>query len=371
MFRFEREIYLYFLFLIPVFTLIFYLIKRNREFNLKKFGSLHLVKTLIVESSRYKPIIRFALMMFIFASIILAIANPQIGSKVSEVKREGKDIIIALDISNSMKAQDIKPSRLERAKQTISRLIDKMVTDRIGIIIFAGEAFTQLPLTTDYSAAKLFLSVIETDLIPVQGTAIAKSIDLAVNTFQTDDEVRKSIIVISDGEDHEEDAVKAAENAAQNGFYVHTIGMGTLEGAPIPLSSNNPSSGYIKDREGSIVTSRLIPDLLQKIATAGNGEFVLAGANDANLDKLMNRLSGIEDVEYESQIITDYDDHFQYAVALAILFILFEILLLDRENKFISKLNRYVETGRIFQNDKIHFILINCILINCISSLFA
>jgi len=348
MFRFEREIYLYLLFLIPVFTIFYLLIRRNLESNTRKFGSPDLVGTLIIYRSRYKPLIRFILVMLIFSSIVLAITNPQIGSKVSEIKREGKDIIIALDISNSMKAEDIKPSRIERAKQTISRLIDKMVTDRIGIIIFAGDAFTQLPLTSDYSAAKLFLGIIETDLISLQGTAIAKSIDLAVTTFATDDKVTKSIIVISDGENHEEDAVEAAENAAQNGFYVHTIGMGTLEGAPIPISSNNAASGYIKDREGSVVTSRLVPDLLQKIATAGNGEFILAGNNYANLDKLMNRLSGIEDVEYESQLITDYDDHFQYALALTILFILFEVLLLDRENKYIRKLNRYVETGRIF-----------------------
>jgi Ca-activated chloride channel family protein len=344
MFRFEREIFLYFLTLIPLFYLLFFILRKKRDKMLAKFGEVKLINALVVDASKYKPWLRFSIAMLIFASILFTLANPQIGSKVSEYKRKGIDVIVALDISNSMMAEDIKPNRLEVAKRTISKLIDKMQNDRIGLIVFAGDAFVQLPLTTDYSAAKLFLSVIEPDLIPVQGTAIGKAIELAINNFKTDDKVKKTLLIITDGENHEDDAVGMAEKAAKNGFTVFTIGMGSLNGAPVPLYRNGKNVGFIKDRNGSIVTSRLNPDLLRQIASAGGGDFILAGNNEAELSDLINELAGFEKKEYKTRLFTDYDDKFQYPAAFALLLLLIDFFLSNRANRFVRKINEFVET---------------------------
>jgi len=344
MFRFEREIYLYFLLLIPAMYFLFYLLRSRRKRILARFGDNRLVNTLITDYSKYKPWLRFSIAMIVLASIILTLANPQIGSKLSEYKRKGIDVIIALDISNSMLAEDIKPNRLERAKQTISRLIDKMQSDRIGLIVFAGDAFVQLPLTTDYAAAKLFLSVIETDLIQKQGTAIGKAIDIAVNKFKTDDKVKKTLLIITDGENHEDNAVSMAEEATAKGFTVFTIGMGSSNGAPVPLIRNHRKIGFIKDAMGSLVTSRLNPELLQQIASAGGGDFIMAGNNDANLSDLIDKLAGIDKTEFSSQLFTDYDDKFQYLAGLALFLLLIDFFISNRSNRFVGRINRFVET---------------------------
>jgi Ca-activated chloride channel family protein len=344
MFRFEKEIYLYFLLLLPVMYLIFYYLRSRRKKLLEKYGENKLVRMLMSDYSKYKPWLRFTIAMLIFASIILTLANPQIGSKLSEYKRKGIDVIIALDISNSMLAEDIKPNRLERAKQTISKLIDKMQSDRIGLIVFAGDAFVQLPLTTDYSAAKLFLSVVEPDLIPKQGTAIGQAIDIAVNQFKTDDKVKKTLLIITDGENHEDNAVSMAEEAAAKGFTVFTIGMGSTNGAPVPLIRNGRRVGFIKDANGSVVTSRLNPELLQQIASAGGGDFIMAGNNEANLSSLINKLAGMDKTEYSSQLFTDYDDKFQYLAALALFLLFIDFFISNRSNRFVGRINKFVET---------------------------
>jgi len=344
MFRFEREIYLYFLALIPLLYLLFFLLRRQRVKLLEKFGDSRIVQKLLVDSSVYKPWLRFSLAMLVMTSIILTLANPQIGSKLSEYKRKGIDVIIALDISNSMLSEDIKPNRLERAKQVISKLIDKMQSDRIGLIVFAGDAFVQLPLTTDYSAAKLFLSVIEPNLIPLQGTAIGKAIDIAVNKFKTEDKVKKTLLIITDGENHEDDAVDMAKEAANKGFKVFTIGMGTSNGAPVPLIKNGRRIGFIKDASGSVVTSRLNPQLLQEIASAGNGDFIMAGNNDGNLSNLINKLAGIDKTEFSTQLFTDYDDKFQYLAGLALFLLLIDFFMSNRVNRFLKRISKFVES---------------------------
>jgi len=311
---------------------------------LERFGENKLISALLNDYSKYKPWIRFSLSTLALASLILTLANPQIGSKLSEMKREGIDVIIALDISNSMMAKDIQPTRLDRAKQTVSNLIDKMQSDRIGLIVFAGDAFVQLPLTTDYSAAKLFLSIIEPDIIKVQGTAIGKAIDIAVNRFKTDDKVKKTIIILSDGENHEDDAVAQAAKAAEEGFTVFTVGMGTTEGAPVPDYQNGRNVGFLKDNQGSVVTSRLSVDMLRKIASAGGGDFVLSGGDNSELSGLIDKLAGIDKTEFASKLYTDYDDKFQYLAALALLFLLLEFFLSDKVNRFFKRLNNFVET---------------------------
>jgi len=282
--------------------------------------------------------------MLALSALIIAIANPQIGSKLSEMKREGIDVIIALDISNSMLAEDIQPNRLERAKQTISNLIDNMQSDRIGLIVFAGDAFVQLPLTTDYAAAKLFLSIIEPDIISLQGTAIGKAIDIALSNFKTEDKVKKTIIIMSDGENHEDDAVAQASKAAEDGFTIFTVGMGTNAGAPVPEYINGRNTGYLKDNKGSVVTSRLSAEMLQKIASAGGGDFVMAGDSNSDLSGLLDKLAGMDKTEFSSKLYTDYDDKFQFAAGFAFLILLLEFFLSDRANRFITRLNKFVET---------------------------
>ena len=343
MFRLENGMYLWGFLLIPLFVIIFLFLRVKLQKNLKKIGDMKLVGLLQPDTSKYKNIVKFTLVMIGLGFLIMGIANPQIGTKLSEAKREGIDVILALDISNSMLSEDVKPNRLERAKQMISRMIDKLQSDRIGLIVFAGDAYVQLPLTTDYSAAKLFLSVVDPCLINEQGTAIGKAIDLAVNNFKTEDKVRKTLIIISDGENHEDDALGMAKEASKNGFIVHTIGMGTLAGGPIPLIRNGQNMGFMKDREGTIVTTRLDPQMLQQISTAGGGEFILAGNSDPDLSKLIDKLAGMEKKEFQSKLFTDYEDRFQYFIAAAFLFIVVEIFLSERKNKLLTGLNRFVE----------------------------
>jgi Ca-activated chloride channel homolog len=314
MFRLENGVYLWGLLLIPLFILIFLFTRAKLLKNLKKIGDMKLVMLLQPDSSRYKNTVKFSLVMIGLLFIILGIANPQIGSKLSEAKREGIDVIICLDVSNSMLSEDVKPNRLERAKQLVSRMIDKLQADRIGLVVFAGDAFVQLPITSDYSAAKLFLSFVDQDLIPEQGTAIGQAIDIAVNNFKTEDKVKKTIIVITDGENHEDDAVGASSGAYKNGFIVHTIGMGTLGGGPIPMIRNGQNMGFLKDKEGTIVTTKCDPQMLQQISTAGGGEFIFAGNSDPDLSKFIDKLTGMDKKEYQSKLFTDYEDRFQYFI---------------------------------------------------------
>ena len=257
MIRFENNVFLYGLFLIPIFSLIFFLYRNTRKKNLKKFGKTELIKQLMPNVSDYKPIIKFILLMFILFLTILGLANLQIGTKIEKIKREGVDIVIALDVSKSMDAEDIKPSRIERAKRIVSKLIDNLENDRIALIAFAGDAYLQLPLTTDYSAAKLFLDAITTDIAPTQGTAIGASIDMAINLFPKEDNYKKAMIIISDGENHEDDAIAAAKNAIDKGIIIHTIGIGTPDGAPIPIYYNGQQVDFIRDQNQSVVISKL------------------------------------------------------------------------------------------------------------------
>ena len=244
MLRYENSEYLFLMVIIPIIIILFVMAIRWRKRAIDKFGESHMVFKLMPMASFTKLRLKFILFSFSIAFIIIGLANPQIGSKMEEVKREGVDLMIAIDLSNSMLAEDLQPNRLMRAKQSISRLIDRLDGDRIGLVVFAGDAYVQLPITTDYSAAKLFLSTINTDIIPTQGTAIGKAIELSINSFDVSNDQNKAIIIITDGENHEDDAIQKAKDAEDMGIFVHTIGMGSAEGGPIP----------IKNRYGSITS---------------------------------------------------------------------------------------------------------------------
>jgi Ca-activated chloride channel family protein len=345
MFRFSHPEFLYALGIIPAFVLLFVIYRIRKRSALKKMGDVMLIEKLAPYSSGIRQNIKLILFLLANASIILAAAGPQMGSRLEEVKRKGADIIIALDVSNSMKAEDIKPNRLERSKQAIVRLVDKLEGDRIGIIVFAGEAYVQLPITTDYGAAKLFLSYIDTDIIPTQGTAIGAAIDLAVSSFPEDNKHNKALVIITDGENHEDDAMAAARIAQEKGIIVHTIGMGSSEGAPIPIMHNKVSVGFKKDRNGNVVMSRLDESVLSKIALEGGGKFIRATNSDDGLNAIVKEISKMEKTEFGAKMITDYEDRFQYFLGAGLLLLLLEFLISERRSKLFSQFRLFDSTG--------------------------
>jgi len=344
-FKFQNDIYLYGLILIPVFVFIWILIRRGYRKEMEKFGESHLINKLMPDVSIAKKNWKFALLMGALVSLFIALANPQLGSKIEKVQRKGIDMIIAVDISNSMLAEDIKPNRLSRAKRAISKLVDKLQGDRIGLIVFAGQAYTQLPITTDYSAAKMFLSSVSTDYISTQGTSISNAIELGRSTFkEMSEDVQagkrnRAIVIITDGEDQEEGAVDQAKEAAKEGIIIYTIGMGTEKGGPIPLYRGGRMTGYKKDREGHTVITRLNQVELQKIAAAGNGIFVRANNSKVGLNKILEEINQLDKTEIESQTFKAYESHFQIFAFLSILFLSLSLLLSERKGKLISKFN--------------------------------
>ena len=280
--------------------------------------------------------------MLALASIIIGIARPQFGSKLKTEKRKGIELIIALDVSNSMMAEDIQPNRLERAKRAISQLVDKLSNDKIGLIVFAGDAYIQLPITADYVSAKLFLNSISPSMVPTQGTAIGAAIELGVKSFNPQFAGSKAMIIITDGENHEDDAVGAAKAAAEKGVFVYTIGMGLPQGGPIPDFSNGMRN-YRKDKNGNTIVTKLDEPMLQKIAEAGKGAYVRANNAQVGLNNLFNEVDKMQKSELESQIYADYDDQFQYFIGLGLLLILLDFLILERKNKYLKNYRLFAD----------------------------
>ncbi len=341
MLRFEHVEFLYALAVIPLIIAISIAVKFWRKRVLTTMADSNLHSHLLPEVSKYKPVLKVVLLCFAFFFLILGLANPQNGSRLEEIKREGVDLIIALDVSNSMRAEDLSPNRLQSAKLAIARLIDNLQDDRIGVVIFAGQAYVQLPVTTDYAAAKLFLDNISTDIIPTQGTAIGTAIDLALNSFDMKSKNSKAIIVITDGENHEDDAIKAAEAASEKGIVVHTIGMGSPNGAPIPLYQNGHQTGFRKDNSGTTVITRLDESNLQQIAAAGHGAYVRANNSQAGLSIIFDQINKMQKQAFGTKVYTDFDDHFQIFLLLALGFLIVEVLLSETVSKWWVKLDIY------------------------------
>lgn len=334
MFRFANSEYLWGLLIIPLLTFFFVWSRIARKKALRRFGNPEIVSQLMPFVSKGRPWLKFIVLMLATAFFIVGIARPQFGSKLKKVKREGVELIIALDVSNSMMAEDIQPNRLERAKRAIARLVDKLKDDKIGLIVFAGDAYTQLPITTDYNSAKLFLNSVSTQIVPKQGTAIGAAIGLAMRSFTADTEAGKAIIVITDGENHEDDAVGQATAAAENGIIVHTIGMGLPQGTPIPVLRDGQKD-YLKDRDGNVVVTKLDEQTLEQVSAAGNGIYVRANNTQIGLDALFDEINKMEKTEMESRVYSEYDDQFQYFFAIGLLLLLIEFMVLERKNKFL------------------------------------
>jgi Ca-activated chloride channel family protein len=345
MIRFEHIELLYLLAGVPVLTVIFVSALYLRRLALRKVGDPGIIRRLIPDVSKEKLILKFILLMAAFVFIVIGLANPQTGSKLEKVQRKGIDLVVALDVSNSMLAQDIKPDRLTRAKQALFKLIDKLQGDRIGIVIFAGKAYTQLPITTDYSAAKMFVSNISTTDVPSQGTAIGEAILLGMESFDKKDQ-GKAIIIITDGENHEDGALEAASAASEEGIRVFTIGMGLPDGSPIPLyNSYGQQSGYKKDNQGNTVVTRLNEQMLQQIASAGQGDYVRANNTQAGLSKIFEKINALEKQEIETRMFTDYEDQFQYFLGLGLLLLFLEFLIFERKTRWASRIRLFERTN--------------------------
>lgn len=323
---FAKAHYLLLLLLIPFFFIAVAVRLRIRRNRIRKLGDELLVDDLMPSWSRTKVWVRTALYSLAFLFLVIGLARPQIGAKLSERKLKGAEIMIALDVSNSMRARDYSPDRLERAKLAISRITDKLKDDRIGLVIFAGSTFVQLPVTTDYVSAKMFLNSITTESVPVQGTAIGDAIGTAVRSFSSQSANSRAIIVITDGENHEDDAVEAAKAAAEQGIRVFTIGVGSAEGQPIPMPD-----GLLKDKEGNIVVTRLDEEALKDIASAGNGAYVHAGTDEFGLEPVYDEIKKLDAEELSSVVFEEYDEQFMYFLALALVFFVAEMLVGERK----------------------------------------
>ncbi|MDR0363835.1 MAG: VWA domain-containing protein [Bacteroidales bacterium] len=345
-FKFANPQYLYALLIIPAMILLFVGMLYWRKKSLKRFGDNRLLSILVPDFSKGWPVVRLILLIAGFTFLIFAIADPQFGSKLEEVKRQGVDLVICLDVSNSMNAQDIKPSRLESAKRSISRLIDQLKGDRIGIVVFAGQAYVQLPITTDYSAARMFLTTINTDIVSTQGTAIAEAINTAMNSFNFDDAHSKAIVIITDGEDHEGDAIKAAQTAAEKGVKLFTIGMGLPEGSPIPILDNRGNvMGYRKDREGNTVVTKLDEVILQQLASIGSGMYVRANTSRAGLELIYEEINKMEKSEFDAKMFSDYEHQFQILLMFALSFTVIELFVLERKGRLQKKIKLFNKTN--------------------------
>ena len=342
MLRYDNIEYLYLLLLIPLIIGATVLYSRWQKKSIQQFGDFQLIEELMQSHSRLRKRIKNFIFVLSILFLIIGLSNPQIGTKMEEVKREGVDLMIAIDLSYSMMAEDIKPNRLERAKQAISRLIDKLEGDRIGLVVFAGEAYVQLPVTTDYSAAKLFLSTVNTSIVPTQGTKIGNAIDLCIKSFDNDNAQSKAIIIITDGETHDDEAISSAKTAQEQGIYIHTLGMGLTKGGPIPIYDKyGNTSEYRKDREGNTIITKLNEPMLQQIAQSGMGTYVRANNSKSGLSLLFDEINKMEKKEIGTMIITDYKDRLQIFLTISLFLLLFDLLLLQRKTRWNSNINLY------------------------------
>ena len=343
MFRFEDPIYLWLLVLIPILALIRFISYRNQKKRLRKFGEPALLKELMPDVSRFRPSVKFWILQGALALLLLMLARPQMGTKISQEKRVGIETIICMDISNSMLAEDIVPSRLDRSKMMIENLVDHFTNDKIGLIVFAGDAFVQLPITSDYVSAKMFLSSIDPSMIATQGTDIGRAIDMATHSFTPEEGIGRAIIVITDGENHEGGAVEAASAAKDAGMRVYVLGVGSSKGSPIPIPGTDD---YMKDNTGNTVMSALNEQMCKELAQAGGGAYIHVENNSAAQDQLDNELDKLSKKETTATLYSEFDEQFQAFGLLALLLLVLEICILDRRNPLLKNISLFGKKKR-------------------------
>lgn len=337
MLRFEDPIYLWMLLIIPILVLMRFIVWRKRKRNLRKFGDPSLLKEMMPDVSKYRPTIKFCLLLSAITILIFMIARPQVGSKISHEKREGIEVLIALDISNSMLAQDVIPSRLEKSKLLIEDLVDHFTNDKVGLVVFAGDAFVQLPITNDYVSAKMFLQNINPSLITTQGTDLARAISLSQSCFTQREHIGRAIIVITDGEDHEGGALEAAREAYKKGINVFILGVGTSKGAPIP----DGNGGYLKDNSGQTVLSALNEQMCQQVAKAGNGVYIHVDNTSDAQERLNKELSKLQSGISDTVVYSEYNEQFQIFGIILLLLLIVETILLESRNPLFKKINLF------------------------------
>lgn len=341
MFRFANIEMLWMLAVVPVFIGLYIWYTRRKRRQLAEFGDPALVSELMPNASRVRPNVKFSILMVALILLIVAAARPQYGQREQTIKRQGIEAIIALDISNSMLAEDVAPCRLDRAKQMLSKMIDQMVDDKVGLVVFAGEAYTQLPITCDYVSAKMFLNSITPDLIKTQGTAIGAALNTAIQSFGSEDSgASRAIILITDGENHEDDAAAVAARAKEMGIKVMVVGIGKPEGSPIPIPGTN---NFRKDRQGNVVVSRLNEDMCREIAKAGNGIYMRCDNTNTAMRALQKEIDTLATTEIETKVYTDYNEQFQSFVLVALLLLIIDFFIFNRKNKSLTRLDIFNE----------------------------
>ena len=341
MFRFANIEMLWWLITIPAFVIAYLVCTNRKRRQLAEFGDPELMAQLMPDASRSRPVWKFSLLVLALVLLIVAAARPQYGQKEKTVKRQGIEVMVALDISNSMLAEDVAPNRLDRAKQILSKMIDNMVDDKVGLVVFAGEAFTQLPITCDYVSAKMFLHTITPSLIQTQGTAIGAALQTAITSFGVQEsDAGRAIILITDGENHEDDAISVARKAQEMGIRIFVVGIGKPEGAPIPKPG---TADYFKDRSGQVVVSKLNEDMWQQIAQAGNGIYVRCDNTNTAMRALQQELDRIATADLETTIYADYNEQYQSFVLVALLLLVIEFFILSRKNHRLTRMDLFKE----------------------------
>jgi len=344
MIQLDEKIYFYLLAIVPVVIVLFVLIQIWKKRAQKTFADQSLLKRLTPDKSDYKATLKLLFFLFGISFLTLGLVNPKIGTKLETIKREGVDIVFAVDVSKSMLAEDIAPNRLEKAKRLVSEIINQLASDRIGIIAYAGQAFPQLPITTDYGAAKMFLQSMSTDMLTSQGTAIDAAIDLATTYYDDEEQTNRVLFIVSDGEDHSEGStLDAVEKAVEEGIIIYTIGVGKEKGAPIPIKRNGVVESLKKDAQGEVVITKLNEGVLEDIADEGGGEYIDGTNTEEAVEFIKEQLNQMDKKEFEAKQFAEYKDQFQWFLAAGLLFLFLDIFILDRKTKWLRKLNLFNE----------------------------
>ncbi|MBE9488720.1 MAG: VWA domain-containing protein [Bacteroidetes bacterium] len=343
MYQLEEKIWFWLLLVIPVIIVFFLLLQFWKRYVQNKFISKKLLKKLSPNRSLFKSVLKFIVLCLAFMCLIIALVNPKIGTKLETIKREGVDIVFAIDVSKSMLAEDIAPNRLEKSKQLVTQIINNLASDRIGIIAYAAKAFPQLPITTDYASAKMFLQSMNTDMLSSQGTAIDEAIQLARTYYDDEEQTNRVLIIISDGEDHNDIATNIAEEASEEGIRIFTIGVGDVNGGPIPIKRNGIVLNYKKDNQGETVITRLNEEILKSIAAEANGKYINGRSTTEVVEEIREILNKMDKKEFEAKQFAEYKDQFQWFLGLGLFFLFIDVFLLERKTEWLKRLNLFNE----------------------------
>jgi Ca-activated chloride channel family protein len=343
MYQIEEPTYFYYLAIIPAIVVLFLFAFWWKKRIQKQFADHNLIEKLSPEKSTFKLFLKITVICLALAFLIISLANPKMGTKLKTVKRQGVDIVFALDVSKSMLAEDIAPNRLEKAKQIITKIVENLVSDRVGIIIYAGNSYPLLPITTDYAAAKMFLQNANTNMVSNQGTAINEAIERALLYYDNNAQTNRFLVIVSDGEDHQENTLELAKEAAEKGIKIYTVGIGTAKGGPIPLKDDGRVIGYKKDSRGMVVVTQMNEQILRDIAKAGNGKYINGNKTPETIASIKDVLEKAEKSEFETKQFSDYEDQFQWFIGIGLLLLIIDVTLLEKKTKWVQKLNLFNE----------------------------